>query len=163
MPHLLIRGLSVDQVRTLSGPLVDELAELCRCPADYFLLEIVHTTAVFQGETVPSYPFVEVAWFDRGAETRDRFAEIVDRHIRAVGVPEAEIAFRVFREDQYYINARRAGEPSESDETAELRQALQGARDANVRLREQLQKARKPAGASPDGNMSSRLRDALRE
>jgi hypothetical protein len=164
MPHLLIRGLSVDEVRTISRPLVADLAGLCQCPPDYFMLECLHTTAIFDGETVPSYPFVDVSWFDRGTEIRDRFAETVDRHIRSLGIPEAEIAFRAYREDQYYINGKPAGTNTGKDESAALRQELQLCREANTRLREQLQKtARKSSVSGPDANMSSKLRDALRE
>jgi hypothetical protein len=163
MPHLFFRGLSVEQIRTVSRELVEELAELCECPRDYLTLECLQTTAVFDGEVVPSYPFVEVAWFDRGSEIRHRFASILDRHIRSLGVAEAEIAFRVYLEDHYYINGAPAG-AGPVEETASLRQELQSVKDANVRLREQLAKtARKPAAASPDSAMSSRLRDALRE
>ncbi|TJY42184.1 DUF1904 family protein [Cohnella pontilimi] len=156
MPHLLIRGLSVEQVRQISSPLVNELSELCGCPSDHFVLECLHTTAVFDGEIAASYPFVEVAWFERGSEVRGRFAKIVDRHVRALGVPEAEIAFRTYREDAYYIN----GEPAGAGEE-DLQQQMQTLRDTNARLLSQLQKARK-ASAS-DSSMSSRLRDALRE
>lgn len=164
MPHLLIRGLPVEQVRAVSIPLISELAALCECPEGDIMLECLHTTAVFQGETVPSYPFVEVAWFDRGTETRDRFAAIVDRHVRSLGVPEAEVAFRVYRKDHYYANGQRFGEPDEEGGEAALRLELQRANEANSRLRDQLNiAARKPQAAQSDSNMSSKLRDALRE
>jgi hypothetical protein len=158
LPHLVIRGLSVEQMRGISSKLVDELAQLCECPSDHLILECLPTTAVFKGEIVPSYPFVEVAWFERGSEVRGRFAKIVDRHVRSLGVPEVEIAFRTYREDAYYINGEPAGRPDEED----LQKQLQSLRETNGRLLQQLQKARKTSSSS-DSSMSSRLRDALRE
>jgi hypothetical protein len=163
MPHLIIRGLSVEQVRAISGPLVDELAELCQCPADHFLLECLHTTAVCNGYVVSSYPFVEVAWFERGSEVRDPFAKVVDRHVRSLRIPEAEIAFRAYREDAYYRNGEPAGSAAHDTDTAALQRELNSLREANGILHEQLRKARKTPAASSESNMSSRLRDALRE
>lgn len=107
MPHILIRGLTERQLKTISKPLVDDLARICECGRDNFFLELLHTTCVFDGETVASYPFAEVAWFERGPETRDRFAEAFTRHVLSLGVPEVEVAFRTYREDSYYINGKR--------------------------------------------------------
>jgi hypothetical protein len=163
MPHLIIRGLSVEQVGAISGPLVDELALLCQCPADHFLLECLHTTAVLYGHVVSSYPFVEIAWFERGSELRDQFAKVVDEHVRSLGIPEVEIAFRAYREDAYYINGEPAGSRDGDVDIVNLQQQLQSLREANNKLREQLQKARKTPAPSSDSSMSSKLRDALRE
>ncbi|WP_276355551.1 DUF1904 family protein [Cohnella caldifontis] len=164
MPHLTFRGVSVEQVKAISVTLAAELAELCRCPREDILLEVSHTTAVVQGETAVSYPFVEAAWFDRGEEIRDRFAEIVDRHLRQAGIAESEIAFRIYRQDHYYINGRRAGECREEKSAAEWTKELAAEREENARLRESLRKAaRKTAAPGSDSSMSSKLRDALRE
>ncbi len=162
MPHLLFRGITPEQVRTISGPLVEELAVVCRCPEDYFLLECLHTTAIFGGEIVPSYPFVEVAWFDRGAAVRDLAAACIDRHVRSLGVPEFEIAFRNYERESYYANGERLGEPVAEPAERDAESLL----SENGRLKEELRKARKAiqsktAGAS--SNMSSKLYDALRE
>jgi len=161
MPHLLFRGVSPEQVRAISGPLVAELASACQCPEDYIMLEYLHTTALFGGEIVPSYPFIEVAWFDRGEAVRDRAAACIDRHVRSLGVPELEIAFRVYERKSYYSNGERLGEEPDG-ESAELHSL----REENKRLKDELQKARKAMIAKPSGsvsNMSSKLYDALRE
>ncbi|MBW5447982.1 DUF1904 family protein [Cohnella sp. CFH 77786] len=163
MPHLLIRGIPAEQIRAVSAPLVSELADICQCPEDYFLLECFPTTAVSQGEIVPSYPFIDVAWFDRGPAVRDRFAEAVDRHIRGLGLPELEIAFRVYREDHYYTNGQCLGDRGDEDDKAALQKELQKLKESNARLREQLRKTAGKPIAGADSAMSSRLREALRE
>ncbi|WP_426451144.1 DUF1904 family protein [Paenibacillus sp. S-38] len=104
MPHLLIRGVPAERLRTVSIPLLEELAALCACGTDNFTLECMHTTAVFAGKIVPSFPFVEVGWFERGADVRDRFAQTVTRHILSLGYAEVETVFTAYREDSYYIN-----------------------------------------------------------
>ena len=165
MPHLLIRGIAPERIRTVAGPLTEELAAVCECPADYFMLECLHTTAVSpDGELVSSYPFIEVAWFDRGLEAQDRFARAVDRHVRqALGLPELEIAFRVYRERDYYAN----GESFDDDQAQDApppEEELESLRQANRKLAEELRKARKALSSSAAGGaMSTRLRDALRE
>ena len=107
MPQLIIRGISVQQVCTISTPLIAQLATLCECGTDNFMIEVVHSTAIQDGAIVASFPFIEVAWFDRGDAVRNRFAQIVTDHVRTLGIHEVEVAFITYREDSYYIN----GEP----------------------------------------------------
>jgi hypothetical protein len=159
MPHLLIRGVSPDQIRTISKSIVAELAGICECPADHILLECLNTIAVFDGEIVPSYPFIEVNWFDRGEKVQDQVAECIDRHVRSLGVPEAEVAFRLYEADSYYANGVKLSAAHEKG----VMKALQ---EENKRLKDELQKARKAlqsSQASAATHMSSRLYDALRE
>jgi len=174
-----------EQVRTVSKSLVAELARLCQCPPDYIMLECLHTTAIFDGDLVPSYPFIEVNWFDRGGETMDLVAACIDRHVRSLGIPEAEVAFRLYEPSAYYANGERLaprgdniGEQAQAGQTPrdgatgeqaphdEAAAALDALRQENARLKAELAKARKTpqAGqAGTGGYMSSKLRDALRE
>jgi len=160
MPHLLIRGVSPEQIRTISQSLVAELAQVCQCPADHILLECLHTSACFDGQIVPSYPFIEVNWFDRGQEIRDQAAACIDRHIQSLGIAEAEVAFRTYEASSYYANGVKL---SGSGVNEEVMQALQA---ENQRLKDELQKSRKALQATQintNSHMSSRLYDALRE
>lgn len=106
MPQLIFKGVSVDQVKKISTPLVKELAELCECETDNFTFEIVDSIFVFNGEEVPGFPFIEVKWFVRGQKVQDEFATIVTKHIHTLGIPEVEIAFSVFSEAAYYLNGK---------------------------------------------------------
>lgn len=106
MPHLIIRGVSIEQVKSISTALVQELADLCACGTDNFTLELVPSTYVFDGNEVPGYPLIEVKWFERGQEIQDQFANIVTKHIQALGIPEVEVAFSTFLESAYYLNSK---------------------------------------------------------
>lgn len=88
----------------VSGRLVEELAAICQCDTNNFTIDCLQITSVWGGEVVPTYPFIEVAWFDRGTQVRDQLARAVTRHVQSLGIPELEIAFRVYRENEYYIN-----------------------------------------------------------
>ncbi|WP_239618528.1 DUF1904 family protein [Cohnella mopanensis] len=157
MPHLLIRGVTPEQVLKISQPLVAELALLCQCPADHILLECLHTTACFEGEIVPSYPFVEVNWFERGQSVRDQAAACIDKHVRSLGIAEAEVAFRTYDADSYYANGIKLSSTVTDDG------ALQALQAENQRLKEELNKARKALISNSNSTMSSKLYDALRE
>lgn len=104
MPHLVIRGIEVEQVRNISTPLVEELAQICDCGTDNFMLECLQTTAVFNGQVIASFPFIEVGWFERGPEVRNRFAMAITKHVLSLGIAEVEVVFIAYREDSYYIN-----------------------------------------------------------
>ncbi|HBG1558843.1 DUF1904 family protein [Clostridioides difficile] len=51
------------------------------------------------------YPFVEVAWFDRGQEVQDIVARIITDSIRNnLDVESMDLAFTVFEKEKYYEN-----------------------------------------------------------
>jgi hypothetical protein len=158
MPHLLIRGISPEQIRGISKPLVTELALAFKCPEDHILLECLHTTACFGGELVPSYPFIEVDWFDRGQSVQDQAAECIDRHVRSLGIAEVEVAFRSYETNNYYANGVKLSAAGEAE--------VQSLKSENERLKDELQKARKALQSNSSNSnsyMSSKLYDALRE
>ncbi|MBD2846944.1 DUF1904 family protein [Paenibacillus sp. IB182496] len=107
MPQLTVRGVAPDMLIAASEALVRELADICACGTDNFTLDWLQTVSAIAGKRAATYPFVEVAWFERGAQTRDRMAEAITRHLLAVGVQEIEVAFKVYREDGYYVNGVR--------------------------------------------------------
>jgi len=110
LPHLVIRGVTIEEMKSISKPLVGELAEICECGTDNFTFEVPHSTFVFNGEEIPSFPLIEVKWFERGQETRDRFAQSVTKHMMSTGADEVEVVFIPFSEPAYYINGERVGE-----------------------------------------------------
>ncbi|NOU96916.1 DUF1904 family protein [Paenibacillus sp. LMG 31456] len=107
MPQLNVRGISADQMSVISKPMIEELAWICECGSDNFTIDCMQTVSVFDGQRVDTYPFVEIAWFERGTTIRDRVALAVTQHIQSIGVKEVEVAFKVYSEDGYYINGRR--------------------------------------------------------
>lgn len=109
MPQLIFKGINMEQVKEISTPLVEELAQLCHCDTDNFTLEINQSTFVFNQAEVTGFPFIEVKWFDRGQEIQDQFAKIITKHIHSLHIPEVEIAFTVFLESAYYLNGKNFG------------------------------------------------------
>lgn len=104
MPQIKLRGIGIDTICRLSSPLINELAELTGSPKDDFTLELLHSTFIANGGVVPGYPFVEVAWFDRGQETQDHAAKIITRLINEAGYPSVDIMFTILDKPRYYEN-----------------------------------------------------------
>jgi hypothetical protein len=110
MPHLVIRGISIEEMKKISEPLVKELAEICESGTDNFTFEVPHSTFVFNGEEISAFPLIEVKWFDRDQKIRDKFAEVVSKQIMSTGVDEVEVVFITYSEHAYYINGIKIGE-----------------------------------------------------
>ncbi|WP_337099817.1 DUF1904 family protein [Paenibacillus sp. YIM B09110] len=105
MPHLVFRGVTADQLRTVSEPLAETLAKLCHCGTDNFTMSCLNATSVFGDPADGSmFVFVEVGWFDRGQQTRNEFALAVTESIQRLGASEVEVVFIAYREDSYYVN-----------------------------------------------------------
>ncbi len=104
MPQLTVRGISAEQLCSVSKEMIEELASICECGTDNFTIDCIAVRSVFEGKLVSTYPFIEIAWFERGQAIRDQLAQAVTRHIQSLGIEELEIAFKVYREDGYYIN-----------------------------------------------------------
>lgn len=110
MPHLLFRGVPAEKLQTVTNPLATELAALCECGTDNFTMACLHTTSVFGSDSgEASFAFIEVGWFERGQQVRNRFAEAVTRYVAQLGISEIEIVFQAYHQNSYYIN----GEPVE--------------------------------------------------
>ncbi|RKD22374.1 protein of unknown function [Caminicella sporogenes DSM 14501] len=104
MPQLKIRGIEAEKIKRISKELIDELTEVVGCPRDYFTIECFNTTSIFDGEIVQTYPFIEVAWFDRGQEVQDKVAKIITKYIHSLNIESLDIAFTVFNKNSYYEN-----------------------------------------------------------
>lgn len=107
MPHILFRGVEAETLSQVSESLAQELAEICACGTDNFTFECLNTTVVFGGDISAPYSFIQVGWFERGDEVRDRFAEAVTRKVKSLGVAEVEVVFIAYEEKAYYIDGKR--------------------------------------------------------
>ena len=82
MPQIKIRGINENQICEISEKMIDELIDAVKCPRDYFEIECIKSVAIRDGKIADVYPFVEVAWFDRGQEVQDTVAKIITDNIR---------------------------------------------------------------------------------
>ncbi|MFD0692553.1 DUF1904 family protein [Paenibacillus sp. GCM10027628] len=104
MPRLTVRGLTTDQLCLMSEALIEQLASICECGVDNFILECIQHPTIFAGKIVEAYPFIEVAWFERGPVIRDQVAKAITDHVLALDITEVEVAFTTYEKNAYYIN-----------------------------------------------------------
>ncbi|MBD5771149.1 DUF1904 family protein [Marinomonas colpomeniae] len=106
MPHIRVRGLSFDELETVSDILIENLAEVTDTPNSHFTLEYQSTTYLAVGGASPAYPFFEVLWFDRGDDIKKKVALIFEELFRPLVDSGQDIAvlFHDHQGKNYYEN-----------------------------------------------------------
>ncbi len=99
-----IKAIKKEDVCAISKELVDMLVDLLKCPRDYFVLEMVGSQFIMDGQDVAGLPMVEVYWFDRGQEIRDAYAKILTDKVREMGYEQLDIYFFNLAKENYYEN-----------------------------------------------------------
>ena len=104
MPQLLIKGATLEEIKSISKAMTDEMVDVLKCPRDYIVLEYVPATYVCDGEVTAGYPLVNVLWFDRGQDIQNKVAEIVTRYLKGFGYGTVDVFFNVLEPSRYYEN-----------------------------------------------------------
>ena len=105
MPHIRIRSLNEAAVRNLSRELPQELASVMQTSVDNFSIELVATTFFKDGKRVEGDPMIEVLWFERGQEIRDKSANIITELVRKQTPAEyISVVFSALAQESYYEN-----------------------------------------------------------
>ncbi|SBS25676.1 hypothetical protein MAQ5080_00331 [Marinomonas aquimarina] len=106
MPHIRVRGLPLEDLESVSDTLVETLAELTDTPNSHFTLEYQSSIYLVVGGASPAYPFIEILWFDRGAEVKAKVAQAIDDLIRPLIDAGQDITtlFRDLKGADYFEN-----------------------------------------------------------
>ena len=102
MPQITVKGLTEAQMKKLSTPLMRDLAEAIGCPEDWLIFELAESRFYAGGEQVPGFPIVEVAWFDRPDEVRERVAARIRDAVLGEGYPLVQVIFTTLTPDRFY-------------------------------------------------------------
>lgn len=106
MPQIKFRGVEVAKIQTISKELVDQLQKIIQCPREDLTLECQTSTFIQDGNLVEGYPFVEVAWFDRGQSIQDQVANVVTEYVQQAGYPSVDVIFFALEKSRYYENGK---------------------------------------------------------
>ncbi|WP_138207792.1 DUF1904 domain-containing protein [Haloimpatiens lingqiaonensis] len=104
MPQIKTKNIKKDHLKLICKDMIDELQGLIECPRNYFTIECLNSEFITDGEIPAEYPFVEVSWFDRGQETKDKTAKIITKYIQKVGYDSVDIIFNSLNTKDYYEN-----------------------------------------------------------
>lgn len=96
MPQIKFRGIEVEQVKGISKELLQELQRVIEYPPDDLTFECISSVYIANGDITAGYPFVEVAWFDRGQQVQDDVAKIITRFVQQTGQPSVDVIFTNF-------------------------------------------------------------------
>lgn len=102
MPQITVKGLTDAQMKEISTPLVQQLAQAIGCPEDWLILELVPTTFYSEGKQAAGFPIVEVSWFDRPDEVRQQVAQILRRQIAPLGYPLMQVIFTTLHQEAFF-------------------------------------------------------------
>ncbi|HAS74427.1 MAG TPA: DUF1904 domain-containing protein [Clostridiales bacterium UBA8960] len=105
MPHIIYKGLELNQVKTIEARVVDALSQIIDCPVDHFTTEWTPTTFISRGvENQGGYPFVTINWFKRSETMQSEVAEVITDLIKAFGYEDVCVYFNEMSPSHYYEN-----------------------------------------------------------
>lgn len=104
MPQFTVRGVSAMTMSQVTKCLTPDLAKIMACPEDYFTYDCISSQSFYGGHSVPTAPFIEILWFDRGREVQDKVAQAVNQAFTAAGVKELELCFKPVQKCDYYAD-----------------------------------------------------------
>ena len=104
MPQIIVRGIEPHEICKIDIDLIKKLAEIVGCPKEYFEIECIQSVAIRNGKIDKAYPFIEIAWFDRGQDMQNLVAKTIYDFVRKINVENIDIAFTYFQEKNYYEN-----------------------------------------------------------
>lgn len=102
MPHIIIKGVKEEEVKEISQKLIKPFSEIVKCSIDHITLEHLHTTFYSEGNATGGYPFVNIYWFKREAQTCQAVADLFNAFFKNKGYADNCVQF-VDLEKQYYF------------------------------------------------------------
>lgn len=107
MPHLRFRGIEKKEVKEISKELIDGLVDIIECPRDYFTIEHIDSTFIFDGEeNTNMWPFIDILWFDRGSKTMQEVANFITKLVNRYPHDDVTINFTNLKEEHYFENGQ---------------------------------------------------------
>ncbi len=107
MPHIILKGVVEADVKAVSLELTAPLAKMIGCPEDHITIE--YLPVVFYTEGVAGqggYPFVNIQWFKRPTEIRQRVASLFHDFFTGRGYAENVVIFTDLIPDYYFENGK---------------------------------------------------------
>lgn len=104
MPQIRTKNIKKAHLQLICKNMIDELQELIGCPRNYFTVECLKAEFITDGEIPSNYPFIEVSWFDRGQDIKDKTAKIITKYVHEAGYKDVDIIFKSLNTEDYYEN-----------------------------------------------------------
>lgn len=111
MPHIRIRGMTLEQTQQLSQGLNEALADIIKTSADNFTVECISSQYVHNGTLSQGYPFIEILWFARSQEIKNQCATLITNRVKQLMGPTTDVAvvFIPLDKSDYFENGTHFG------------------------------------------------------
>ena len=107
MPHLRFRALDSKHVASLSIALPKSLAVVMQTSEDNFTFESITTDYFENGQSIRSYPFIEVHWFARSQQIQNQSSRIITDNVKELGAAtDVVVVFYAIDKATYYENGK---------------------------------------------------------
>ncbi len=105
MPHLVIRNVKKDDFTTKVKDLSKQISEIISCPEEWITFSYVENTLTYiAGEDkTDENVFVEVKWFDRPQDKKDKVSKVIDDAFKQEG-RDIMIIYSILTKENYYEN-----------------------------------------------------------
>lgn len=107
MPFLRFHFVDEERLAKISKTLIDKIEQTVKCPRVNIVLEIIHSTYIFDGKTATGWPLVEVTWFRRPPEIQDKVAQIIYESLKEAGYADSDVHFGYLQTADYYENGKK--------------------------------------------------------
>lgn len=104
MPQIIFKGVPPELVKTMSTELLNQLSLLMNTPKDWFTLECMSSAFYFDGKQVNSDPIVEIRWFCRGQDVKNKTALTLHNLLNHHGFGDTVVTFMAFAKEDYFEN-----------------------------------------------------------
>lgn len=105
MPQIIVKGMTFESLKSISDDMIHNLSLIMDCPNDYFLLEYIEANYI----GCSPYPLVEIKWFDRGQDIKNKSALFITQAIKHVGYENVEVNFTSLAPSDYFENGEQLG------------------------------------------------------
>jgi len=107
MPHIRFKSVPDKHMKSLSKSLPKPLAKAMETTEDNFSFELIENQYYANGKKVKSYPYVEVHWFERSQDCKNKSAKLITDQIRKLTKAEdIAVIFIPIEKSNYFENAK---------------------------------------------------------
>lgn len=106
MPHIRCRGMEKDVFQKVGRDLIQSLSEIVSCPMDYITLERIESDYLHFDLGENAYPFIEVLWFERPKEIKEKVAICFTDRIQREVNQDVVVYFTTLCPQDYFENKK---------------------------------------------------------
>lgn len=106
MPQMRVRGIELNGLCKISDELIDLVTETAGVDEKYVKIEYFPAQMIRKGTVVESYPNIDIFWFPRTQELRDKVAQAITDFLQGKGYEFVQVTFTEHEGYTFFENAK---------------------------------------------------------